>query len=119
MIYFTDKRNTMTPEERSALDAWLQADPMPCTPPEEDAPLYADGFEDAAIGIAERCGQPPLVVYSRTRCVDILMTNGMTEAEAVEYLEYNLVGAWAGEGTPLVMHEMSFSEIQEFFNGWL
>jgi hypothetical protein len=41
----------------------------------EDYPeaLTADGFDDAIIGVVERCGQPTLVCYDYDRCVEILM----------------------------------------------
>ena len=29
------------------------------------------------------------------------MTWGMTDAEAVEYFEFNTIGSWMGEGTPI------------------
>lgn len=63
--------------------------------------LLADGFEDAILGIAERCGQPPLVAYDRTRCIDILVAEGMERDEAEEFFEFNVAGAWMGDMTPL------------------
>lgn len=35
--------------------------------------FFADGFDDAILGVATRCGQPTIVVYDRTKCIDILM----------------------------------------------
>jgi hypothetical protein len=64
--------------------------------------LLADGFEDAFIGIARRCGQPTLVVYDYRRGIEILMEReGMSCEEAEEWMEFNVVGAWAGEHTPV------------------
>ena len=34
--------------------------------------LMADGFNDAIVGVAERCGQPALIVYDARRCIEIL-----------------------------------------------
>ena len=66
--------------------------------------LLADGFEDAFIGVARRCGQPTLVTYDYDQCVDILMKrDGMSYEEASEFFEFNVVGAWMGEGTPLYL----------------
>jgi hypothetical protein len=66
--------------------------------------LLADGFEDAIIGVAERCSKEPLVVYDIQKCVQILVTrDGMTEEEALEFLEFNTLGAWMGEMTPLFL----------------
>ncbi len=37
----------------------------------------------------------------------------MTEEEAVEYLEFNTVGAWVGEQTPVFVYPMTMEEIDE------
>jgi hypothetical protein len=63
--------------------------------------LLADGLEDAFVGLARHCGQPTLAVYDCGLCINILMRDGMSEDEAEEYLEFNSIGAWAGEHTPL------------------
>lgn len=63
--------------------------------------LLADGFDDAIIGVAERCGQPTLVAYDRCRCIDILEAQGMSREDAEEYFEFNVAGAWVGEQTPV------------------
>ena len=67
--------------------------------------LMADGFDAAIIGLAQRCGQPDLVVYDAAKCIEILMRegDGMTYEEATEYFEFNTLGAWVGEHTPLFM----------------
>lgn len=64
--------------------------------------LFADGFEGALIGIARRCGQPSLALYSYQKCVDILCErDGMSLDEAEEWMDFNVVGAWVGEHTPV------------------
>lgn len=63
--------------------------------------LFADGLDEAILGVAERCGQPPLVAYDRSRCIDILAAQGMDREEAEEYFEFNVVGAWVGPYTPI------------------
>ncbi len=66
--------------------------------------LLADGFEDAIIGIAERCSKQPLVVYDAEKCIKILMErDGMEEDEAAEFFQFNTLGAWMGEHTPLFL----------------
>ena len=62
----------------------------------------ASGLDDAIIGVGFRCGQPPIVVYSVDRVIEILMDrDGMTNAEAVEYSEYNIESVWTGNFTPV------------------
>ena len=68
-----------------------------------DNVLYAVGFEDALIGVGTQYTQP-LAVYDWDRCVEILMTrDGMTEEDAVDYLDFNVTGAYVGQGTPVFM----------------
>lgn len=63
--------------------------------------LLADGLEDALLGVCYRAGQEPVACYDYDICLQILMNQGMSEHEAVEYFEFNVLGAWVGEGTPV------------------
>lgn len=64
--------------------------------------LICDGFDEAIIGMAERINLGPVVAYSVEKILDILINrDGMTYEEAVEYYEFNIVGAWFGEFTPI------------------
>jgi hypothetical protein len=65
-----------------------------------DDVLLADGFDDAFIGTVTRCGQPPIAIYDHERCVEQLVSDGLTYEEAVEYMDFNVTGAWVGDGTP-------------------
>ena len=61
--------------------------------------LKADGFDEAIIGIVNRCGQDVLC-YDQNKVIDILMRD-MTEEEAIEYFHYNIAGSYVGEATPV------------------
>lgn len=75
--------------------------------------LFADGFDDAVIGI-DLNGEVPRVVYGIEKMIFILMhMDGMAEDEAIEFLEYNVFSAYLGEGTPIYMNQMSVDEIKE------
>jgi len=66
--------------------------------------LLMDGFEEAFIGYSQRINEPVLAVYSWEKMVDICMTrDGMTDVEAMEYIDYNCLGAWVGEQTPIIV----------------
>ena len=62
--------------------------------------MTADGFDAAILGYVQRCGQPAIVVYDRERCIDIIMSWGLSEEDAEEHFEFNVVGGWVGERTP-------------------
>lgn len=66
--------------------------------------LLADGFEEAFLGVSEVFGRPPLATYDRDKCIDILVKrDGMTYEEAVEHFDFNVTGAWVGDGTPIYL----------------
>jgi hypothetical protein len=70
---------------------------------EEDI-LLMDGFDDAIIGYSQRINDPTLAVYSWELMVKILMErDGMSDEEAMEYIDYNCLGAWVGERTPIIV----------------
>ena len=63
--------------------------------------LTADGFDDAIIGVSERFGRSPIIAYDKDKCIQILMDrDGMDYEEAMEFFDFNVIGAWVGEGTP-------------------
>lgn len=67
----------------------------------EETMLQADGFDEAILGTAKRCGQTDIIAYDVAKIIDILMTrDGMDYDEAIEYFEFNILGGWHGEGTP-------------------
>lgn len=68
---------------------------------EETEALLAEGFEEAFLGFFRRFGIEPIALYDYDKCISILMErDGMTYEGATEFFEYNVIGAWAGKGTP-------------------
>ena len=64
-----------------------------------------DEFDGAILGLGRRCGQPDLLVYDVDKCIEILMKkDNMTQEEAVDFFEYNIVGSWVGGGTPIFLY---------------
>ena len=79
----------------------------------EDA-LTADGFDEAIIGLAERATSTLVVAYDFDMCVGILMArDGMEEIDAIEYMTFNVTGAWVGEGTPVFVHLGPIENIED------
>ena len=73
----------------------------------EEVTLTADGFDAALIGFGRQFDKI-LAVYSYDKCIDILVKNsGLSHEEAVEYMEYNVVGAYVGTHTPVFVKEMN------------
>ena len=65
--------------------------------------LKADGFDDAVIGIDTKTMR---LIYSVTRCVEILVIDGMDVEEAIEYFDFNVRGSYVGEKTPIWCDDM-------------
>ena len=60
--------------------------------------ILLDGLEDAIIGIVEEFGNGPRILYSKPKIIQILRERDlMTEEEAEEYYDYNILGLYAGE----------------------
>ena len=63
--------------------------------------LTADGFDDAIIGVSERFGRSPIIAYDKDKCIQVLMDrDGMDYEDAIVFFNFNVIGAWVGEGTP-------------------
>ena len=69
---------------------------------EEEECLTADGFDDALVGCTY--GANVVAVYDINKMVEILMNEGTDYEDAVEFLDYNVVGAYLGEKTPLYVN---------------
>jgi hypothetical protein len=84
--------------------------------------ILFDGMEEAFVGVAERF-EPVMVrgqdgkqvpmggqhqffaVYSYAKMIEVCQSDGMDRDEAIEYLEFNTLGAYVGEQTPAIIHD--------------
>lgn len=64
----------------------------------------ADGFEAAIQGVGRQFSHH-VVVYDREMCITIL-TADMSREEAEEYFEFNVVGSFVGETTPVFLERL-------------
>jgi len=67
--------------------------------------MKADGFDDAILGMSTRIGDESLIAYDYDKCIEILQEE-MSYEEAVEYMEFNVVGSYVGEGTPIFIKRL-------------
>lgn len=64
--------------------------------------LLCDGFDNAIIGMAERINLGPVVAYSVEKILQTMIDrDGMTYEDALEFYEFNILGSWMGENTPI------------------
>lgn len=71
--------------------------------------LEPNTFDEAIIGVAYRFGMHPVVAYERATVIDILAQE-MTPEEAEEFFEFNTIGAWMGDLTPVFIDTIQTKE---------
>jgi hypothetical protein len=79
---------------RAEVDAW--ADAHDCELILFDPP---DHFDHAILGIIEGYGQAPAVLYDHAKVIEA-MAEDMGLEDALEWFDFNTIGAYLGEATP-------------------
>ena len=64
----------------------------------EEELLIADGYDGAIIGIDTHSMR---LIYSVSICINLLVQDGMDEEEEVEFFNFNVMGAYVGDKTPI------------------
>ena len=57
-------------------------------------------YDEAIIGVVERAGASPVIAYDTQKILDIL-ERSMPMEDAQEFFEYNILGAYMGDRTPV------------------
>lgn len=87
---------------------------MEIQPVNYDSYIYPTGFEKAIVGV-DMAGER--WVMDKCKMIDILMEQEeWTEEDAIEYLSYNVWGAYVGEHTPIYMDDGDFEYFKETLN---
>ncbi len=73
--------------------------------------------DSAIIGVAARCGMRSVVCYDYDKLVEHFMSCGMTDEEAIEWIDHNILGAYVGEYTPIILHRGDKLTCEEMLNG--
>lgn len=64
----------------------------------EEPLLLMSGY-DCIVGVVRRFNDT-FVLYDRERVLQKMVDGGMSYEDAVEFFEFNQVGAWMGDATP-------------------
>lgn len=81
----------------------------------DNKPLLAEGFDSAVLGMSRGTLGEDVAVYSIDRCIDVLVKrDGMSEDEAIEYMNFNVLDAYLGPMTPIFVYEMDAAAINEY-----
>ena len=64
-------------------------------------------FDEAIIGVASNSVGMMAVAYSEPKVIDLLIKHDrMTPDEAMEYYQFNILGAYLGENTPVFIDDV-------------
>ena len=73
--------------------------------------IFVDGYDSAILGMDTEYQR---VIYSKSKMIDVLIQDRLTELDAVKWLEYNVWNTYVGEHTPIFLHELTKEDIQEW-----
>jgi len=69
----------------------------------------ASFYDPFIVGVGYRFTYGPVLAYSLRGILKAhVEQDKMTHEEATEYFEYNTLGAWVGDGTPMFIDEEPF-----------
>ena len=76
----------------------------------------ADGYEKAFIGTTiSAFGRKQVALYDYDKCIMILINdNDWNEEEAIEWFNFNTIGSWVGEDTPIFVNVHKLDVINDF-----
>ncbi len=70
-----------------------------------------DGFDDALMGVGMSFSQDKMAVYDYDKVIEILVNESeMTHDEAVEYFDFNIIGAYIGKETPVFIKRDTYEQ---------
>lgn len=67
------------------------------------AMLFMDGLDSALVGFKIQKDHEMTSVYDQNKCIDALMEQDMEYEDAMEYFDYNILGAYVGIHTPAIL----------------
>lgn len=79
----------------------------------EPVMMVMEGFDDCIAGVVHRHGHQTVIAYDLYKVLDKLRKQGMTCEEALEFHQYNQLGAWVGEGTPCFIEMADQSSVAQ------
>ena len=74
---------------------------------ENECSILYTGMNEALLGVYRNpdLDYAPVAVYSYTKYIEILTTQGMDEEEAIEFFDFNVVGGYLGIHQPIIIDD--------------
>ncbi len=74
----------------------------------------ADGFENAFVGSSiSAFNREQVAIYDYEECIAVLIQQDMNEEDAVEHFQYNVIGSWVGEDTPIFINMHRIKDVED------
>jgi len=81
---------------------------------EEPGLMISNELAESFVGLVLRFGMTePIACYDYDKVIAGYIADGMSEDDAIEHFEYNIIGAWAGERTPCFIRVMPLKQAIE------
>jgi hypothetical protein len=61
--------------------------------------------------VGESYGEQPALIYDRAKIIERLKQDGMSEEEAEEYFEFNILGSYVGEKMPIFLNRIPLDDL--------
>lgn len=68
--------------------------------------LFLSDMDDALIGYGGQHSKPVVAVYSASRIISLLVSEGADREAAVEHFNFNVICSWVGENTPIIVMDI-------------
>lgn len=92
MVYCVGKEQAM---QKDLINEITENNPKAC---------FIQGHDNAILGMVKQHGKFCLILYDPLKIIDNLMVNdGMSYEDAVEYFQYNIECAYGGKHTPAML----------------
>jgi hypothetical protein len=73
---------------------------------DDDLLFLDEDYDKCILGVADRIGMEPCVVYDRAKVIQVLMDGGMDAENAEEFFEFNMAGSYMGKHTPMFLYPL-------------
>ena len=68
--------------------------------------LKVDGFDEAILGSITSFGRGETILYSTQKILgSMIKRDGMSEEEAIEFFDFNILRSYNGEGMPSFLND--------------
>ena len=76
--------------------------------------LFIDQFDAAFVGFGWQFNVGPIATYDQDLVMEILMADGTSEEDALEHFNFNIIGGYVGERTPIFLTNVKDGAVQDF-----